>query len=340
MLRDAGLRRRELRLQRATPDLDTTGPVTGPIAVTGASGFIGRALVSTLSRSGFRVRALCRRPEPRLGENGVDIVLGALEDPESLERLLDGAEAVIHAAGAVRARSRREFDAVNRGGTANLVAALASGTPPRRIILLSSLAAREPALSAYARSKRMAEQAVEVHRSRLLDSCILRPPAVYGPGDRATLPIFRQLARRFLLIPAPSDARFSLLFVEDLAGLVDRLLEAPRWGGATLEPDDGRPGGYAWHDLAAIAGRSLGSPVRTMFLPGPSVWLAAALGEAFGALRGQPTTLGFGKARELRHRDWVCRPVEFVALDGWTSRTQFEDGFACTLAWYKENRWL
>jgi 2-alkyl-3-oxoalkanoate reductase len=340
MLRDAGLRRRELRLQRLTPDLEKLGPATGPVAVTGASGFIGRALVGRLSRSGFRVRALCRRPDPGLDETGVETVLGALEDSRSLQRLLDGAEAVVHAAGAVRARSRREFEAANRGGTASVVAALLSGTRPRRLILVSSLAAREPTLSAYAQSKRMAEQEVEACRSQLLDFCILRPPAVYGPGDRATLPIFRQLARRFLLIPTPSDARFSLLFVQDLAGLVERLLDVRRWDGITLEPDDGRPGGYAWHDLAAIAGRSLGSPVRTLSLPGPSVWLAAGLGEAFAALRGRPATLGFGKLRELRHRDWVCRPVEFVALDEWTSRTQFEDGFACTLAWYKGNGWL
>jgi 2-alkyl-3-oxoalkanoate reductase len=308
--------------------------------VTGASGFIGQALVRRLSRSGFRVRALCRRPKPGLGHSGVDVVLGALEDPESLERLLAGTEAVVHAAGAVRARSRRQFDAVNRGGTASLLAALASATRPQRLILLSSLAAREPALSAYAQSKRLAEQEVEACRARLRDVCILRPPAVYGPGDRGTLAIFRQLAHRLLLVPAPSDARFSLLFVEDLAGLVARLLEVPRWGGITMEPDDGRPGGYGWHDLAAIAGRSLGRPVRTWLLPRPLVWMAAGLSEAYGVLRRQPAALGFGKLRELRHRDWVCRSSAFVALDEWASRTQFEDGFARTLAWYKENGWL
>jgi 2-alkyl-3-oxoalkanoate reductase len=339
MLRDAGLRRRELRL-RLTPELETHRPAIAPVAVTGASGFIGQALARRLSRSGFRVRALCRRPEPSLGHRGVEVVLGALEDAESLEQLLDGTEAVVHAAGAVRARSRRQFDTVNRAGTAKLLAALASGRRPQRFILLSSLAAREPALSAYARSKRMAEQEVEACRTRLRDVCILRPPAVYGPGDRGTLAIFRQLARRLLLVPAPSDARFSLLFVEDLAGLVERLLEVSGWNGITLEPDDGRPGGYGWHDLAAIASRSLGSPVRTWSPPGPLVWMAAGLSEAYGALRRQPAALGFGKLRELRHPDWVCQPIEFVGLDEWTSRTQFEDGFASTLAWYKENEWL
>ena len=340
MLRDAGLRRRELRQQRLTPDLGTPDPANRSVAVTGASGFIGRAVVRRLSRSGIRVRALCRRPEPSLGQGGVDVVLGALEDPAGLERLLDGTEAVVHAAGAVRARSRRQFDAVNRAGTAGLLAALASVTRPQRLILLSSLAAREPALSAYARSKLMAEQEVALCRSRLRDLCILRPPAVYGPGDRGTLAIFRQLARRFLLIPAPPDARFSLLFVEDLAELVERLLQAPRWDGVTLEPDDGRPGGYRWHDLAAIAGRSLGRPVRTWSLPGPLVGMAAGLSETYGALCRQPPALGLGKLRELRHRDWVCRSIHPLALDGWASRTQFEGGFACTLAWYKENGWL
>jgi 2-alkyl-3-oxoalkanoate reductase len=340
MLRDAGVRRRELRLQPLTPELGTPGPASAPVAVTGASGFIGQALVGRLSGSGFRVRALCRRPDPGLDESGIETVVGALEDPGSLERLLDGTEAVVHAAGAVRARSRRQFDAVNRAGTANLLAALASGTRAQRLILLSSLAAREPVLSAYAQSKRMAEQEVEACRTRLRDVCILRPPGVYGPGDRGTLPIFRQLAHRLLLVPAPSDARFSLLFVEDLAALVARLLEVPRWNGITLEPDDGRPGGYRWHDLAAIAGRSLGRPVRTWSPPGALVWMAAGLGEAYGALCRQPAALGFGKLRELRHRDWVCRPIELVGLDTGASRTQFEDGFACTLAWYKENGWL
>lgn len=297
-------------------------------------------MVGRLGRAGYRVRALCRRPDRALEDAGAEVVLGSLEDRGSLERLADGVEVVVHAAGAIRARRRHDFDAVNRAGTARVVAALAAFAPGPRLILLSSLAAREPGLSAYAHSKRMAEREIEGRCSDQLDFCILRPPAVYGPGDRATLPVFRQLARGLLLAPGPSDARFSLLFVEDLAGLVERLVQAPRWGGISLEPDDGRPGGYAWSDLADFAGRGLGRRVRIVPLPAPVLWLAAGLGEGCGAVLRQPAPLGFGKLRELRHRDWVCRPVESVALDGWISRTQFQDGFARTLAWYKENRWL
>ena len=91
-------------------------------------------------------------------------------------------------------------------------------------------------------------------------SLIVRPPAVYGPGDRATLPIFQQLGRGLLLAPATRAARFSLIHVADLARLLATLALRPSAAARQpLEPDDGRAGGYGWSDLAAMAGGATGS---------------------------------------------------------------------------------
>src|SRR5262249_56904563 len=119
---------------------------------------------------------------------------GARREEASLRTLVAGADAVVHAAGLIKARHPAEFDAVNRDGTAR-VSALA---PDARFLLLSSLAAREPQLSAYAASKRAAE---EVVASRAGPWLAVRAPAGYGPGDREALAYFQAGAGR--LAPRP-----------------------------------------------------------------------------------------------------------------------------------------
>ena len=200
------------------------------VAVTGGTGFIGREVIRRLLENGWLVRALTRRCDPGLEQMGVTTISGALEDEASLARLVEGATAVVHCAGAVTAPNAATFHLVNAVGAACVMAAAATSTPSR-FLLLSSLAAREPALSAYASSKRLGEDQVRRAAGERIELCILRPPAVYGPGDRATLPVFRQLRRGVLLVPAVAEARFSLIYVEDLADLVIRLLQQSDWCG-------------------------------------------------------------------------------------------------------------
>jgi nucleoside-diphosphate-sugar epimerase len=294
--------------------------------------------VARLLGRGWRVRALARRSDPFLADAGAQVVRGALDDRASLEVLVESAEAVVHCAGLVTARSRNEFVRVNRDGTAALAAALVARSRPPRLLMLSSLAAREPGLSAYAASKRMAEDAVRETLAGRADFCIVRPPAVYGPGDRATLPIFRQIRKGLLFVPA-ADARFSLLYVDDLAEIVARLLEAPRWAGATMEPDDGS-GGYSWADLARIAGGHLERPIRTVPVPWLALWLPAACAEILGVALRRAPMLTLGKLRELYHSDWLCRTGSGPPLPAAPTRVTFDNGFAATLAWYMQRKWL
>jgi nucleoside-diphosphate-sugar epimerase len=162
------------------------------IALTGATGFIGTAVLNRLRSAGFQVRALYRntRADKRGSEQLVQWVPGRLEDPDSLRRLLKGADTIIHCAGAVRGGEWRQFEKVNTDGVARMVHAAKQMHPSPRFLLLSSLAAREPGLSAYAASKRQGEDVLKFVESGL-DWVALRPPAVYGPGDREITPLFR-----------------------------------------------------------------------------------------------------------------------------------------------------
>lgn len=302
------------------------------IAITGATGFAGRHAVAALARRGHVLRALVRRPGRADLPPGLECVEGSLDDVAALSALTRGADAVVHLAGAITAVDRATYFAVNAAGTVALAeAALAAGV--RRFVHVSSLAARMPDLSDYGASKRAGEEAI-ARCMAALNAVILRPPAVYGPGDRATLPLLRALTRPVALIPGRKDARFSLVHVGDLAELIADAVEGAAQG--VHEISDGTPGGYGWDDLLAIAGDVRGAPVRAVFLPRPIPMAAAMVAEAVARLSGKASMINRGKIAELYHPDWVSRDCPSVLATPVT----FENGFPATLAWYREAGWL
>lgn len=313
----------------------------GTVAITGATGFIGRHVARRLAQAGWSLRLLARRPEAAeaLGLPGAAVVPGSLEDPASLQRLVAGAEAVVHAAGLVKASNRRSFFAVNAEGTRRLVEAAqgeAAGAPA--FVLISSLAAREPGLSAYAASKHAGEEAVRAAGTRL-QWTVLRPPAVYGPGDREILPLFRAIAAGLGPMPARPAARLSVLHVEDLAAAVAAVLARPA-PGETFEIHDGREGGYTWPELVAAAAAAIGrEPVR-LSVPPAALRLAALAIQAGAALLLRPAMLSHGKVREILHPDWVVRDSRLTEAAGWRPAIDLAGGFRGTVEWYRGQGWL
>ena len=311
------------------------------VAVTGATGFVGRHTVAALREAGHEVRALARRDDAELAATGASVVRGSLDSETSLRELMGGAEVVVHLAGAIKAPDRATFLAANADGTERVAEAAASLPGRRRLVHLSSLAARQPGISPYAESKAMGERAALSRADRLGGVVVVRPPAVYGPGDRATLPMMQGLARGWLLAPANRPAaRFSLLFAVDLARLIAALVASPSPTGATLEPDDGRPGGYAWRDLAAIAQNRLAQRVRMVGVPKPALAVAARLAERYTALGARFPLPSSGKVEELFHDDWVSDARTLAGVPVWLPRTGFADGLPLTLDWYRRAGWL
>jgi nucleoside-diphosphate-sugar epimerase len=309
------------------------------VAVTGATGFIGPHVVRRLTADGWRVRILTRRPitPTQIGAE-IEAVTGDLDDQASLQRLLDGAGAVVHIAGLIKARTRAEFFRANAASVGRLAEIAAAAPAPPRFLLMSSLAARAPELSDYAASKLAGERAL-IDAGDALQWSILRPPAVYGPGDRATLSFFRAVRLGIGPLLGSERARVSLIHVEDLASAVSALLADERGIGLVAEVDDGG-GGYAWPQMIATAAEVFGRRARIVRIPRAIPQALAVLNQALAGVVGYTPMLTPGKVRELYHSDWVCDSDAIRTRTGWQPAVSLQQGFASTVAWYRQQGWL
>jgi nucleoside-diphosphate-sugar epimerase len=269
---------------------------------------------------------------PSLPGVEAEIVLGDLGNEAALRRLVEGADAVVHAAGLIKTHTPADFLAVNRDGTARLSAA----APAAQFVLLSSLAAREPDLSAYAGSKRAAEQVVAARTGSWV---VVRAPAVYGPGDRETLAYFRAATRGLAPRPWMDGGRLALIHVEDLAeALAGTVAQVPP--AAVYEIDDGREGGYGYDDMAAAAGAALGRAVRSQPIPRIAMEIVGVANGVRHALGGAPQILTRAKAAELFHPDWTVHDHRLAAAIGFRPRYDLTAGFHNTILWYRRQGWL
>lgn len=272
------------------------------------------------------MRALVRDPDRagQLARQDVELIRGDLDDATALEQLLQGCAAVVHAAGVVRGACQTDFDRVNVAGTDAVLRAVKSQPTPPRLVLLSSLAAREPQLSWYAHSKRESERRVQQENE--LDWLIIRPPAVYGPGDKEMLPVFQAMTRGIATVPGSTEARTSLVHVSDLVDAIITCLQTEQARHQTVTLCDGKPRGYTWHEMATTVGVLWHRRVRVWAVPG---WLlngVARLNLSAARLTGRAPMLTPAKLRELRHPDWAVDNETITALTGWTPQIDLKRG--------------
>jgi len=312
-----------------SPSPSRGGSKIRTLAVTGGTGFVGSHLLRLAIEQGYDVRALTRGWKPP--EDEIAWVDGALDRPETLAKLCSGADAVIHVAGAINARNRAGFEAINVAGTANMIdAARKAGV--RRFVHVSSLAAREPELSAYGWSKMRSEKLVAASG---LNWTIVRPPAVYGPGDRETLELFR-MARRGI-VALPPRGHFSVIHVEDLCRLLLALLDEPDTWGETYEPDDGRVGGWEHRHFARTLGRLYGKRAATVAMPRPVMRLASRLDRL---VRRKNAKLTADRVSYYCHPDWVVRSERRPPAKLWEPGVKTPTGLKQTADWYRAEGWL
>ncbi len=300
------------------------------VAITGGTGFVGQAVLEEAAARGLAVRALTRREQPPAP--GVEWVRGDLADVTALGQLVEGARAVLHIAGVVSSADADGFIEGNVRGTERIVVAARSASVPR-FVLVSSLAAREPDLSAYGSSKREGELVVEASR---LNWTIVRPPAVYGPRDTEMFQLFR--AAKWGIVPMPPAGRNSIIHVADLARLLLALLPGgPAISGQMFEPDDGRTGGWSHGELAGAIGAAMGREVLSPRVPARLFTAAARLDRL---VRGEGAKLTPDRARYMLHPDWTCSPVRNVPESVWRPRIGTTEGLRATAEWYRRQGWL
>jgi uncharacterized protein YbjT (DUF2867 family) len=297
--------------------------------MTGGTGFVGGATIDVALGLGHQVRALTRRPQP--AREGVTWVEGTLDDVEGLTRLCEGADCVLHIAGVVNAPDRAGFIAGNITGTENMLAA-AKTAGVARFVHVSSLAARERDLSNYCWSKAEAEDRVT---ASALDWLMVRPPAVYGPGDTEMLDLFRMAARGVVMLPP--GGRMSVVHVADLAALLVRLAGGAGDAGAIYEVDDGTPRGWSHADFADALGDAVGRKVRAFSTPKLALHLAA---KGDRMLRGKSAKLTPDRARYIAHSDWTAHPEKRPPTQLWRAEIATRKGLAETARWYRAKGWL
>jgi len=308
-------------------------------AVTGGTGFLGRFIVAALTKAGWKVRLLVRSEplHPLVPELDAEIILGDLSDQAALEKLCLGADAIIHAAGLIKAKSREAFYRVNEHGSANLAKASAKVAPNARLVMVSSFAARAPELSDYAASKRAGEEILLKNAASPV--AILRPSAIYGRWDKETFPLFQMAAKGAIFNPGSDSDQICLVCADDVAQAVVAFSRNPEVNGV-FEISDANVDGYTWSQIAKAAGKALKTSPKLVKIPSTLLRIVALATQAISRITGNTPILTQGKVREILHGDWSSSPQKQPPQAVWQPQVDIEQGFIQTAEWYQKHDWL
>lgn len=304
------------------------------VFITGVTGFLGSHLAGALALAGCGARAVCRQGSDtgRVREcSRIDRI--DMLDPGAYRGTMEGVSTVFHLAGATSARSREAFDGSNAAVTAAVLEARRLFAPEARFVHLSSQSAGGPTggcpISPYGRSKLLAESMVR----RSSNWVIVRPPAVFGPGDDAMAPLFRAAARGVFLSPAGRGG-VPLIYVKDLADYLVRLMEAPGAVGRILEPSYGKV--FRWSEIHGLLRKASGRRVIGIPLLPPLVVAAGWICGTAGRARGRAPVFDLHKGREMVAKGWTACDPSNAGVPGWTPSTPPEKAFSETMVWVRQ----
>jgi len=263
------------------------------VLITGANGFVGRAVSDQANARGFAVGAATRLA-CRFGGGAENVVVGNIDGDTFWKAALADCRAVVHAAARVHVMADTsvhpldEFRRVNVQGTLNL-AEHAAAAGVRRFVFISSVKVNGEAtapglpfcaddvpapLDAYGISKMEAEQGLrEIAAHTSMEVVIIRPPLVYGPGVRANFAAMMRWLRRGVPLPLGAiDNRRSLVALDNLVDLILTCLTHPAAANQTFLVSDGQD--VSTTQLLRRMGRAMQRPAR--LVPVPAGWLKEA----------------------------------------------------------------
>ena len=304
------------------------------VAVTDGGSLLGQAVVLRLLAQGWRVRQLVSSPIVS-SPAGVEIVRGGLEDSAALDQLVKGAEAVVQTAMIDRARSQSQYFDINVEGAYRLGRSVRAWAPMARLVVVSSLVARFPWLSAHAASIADGEDAL-IETAGNCSWSVLRLGPVYGPRDPKTLLMMRNATLPLMPIPNLPLARISPLQLDDAASLI---AAACAYGGTEGKAVwDVGEGAYSWLEIARAVRRAVGETPRLVRVPLALVSLGIILTHPLGS--GETRLLSPGRLCEMFHNVWAARPQNVPPETVWRPSTALEAGLFDAAHWFRVNGWL
>jgi nucleoside-diphosphate-sugar epimerase len=296
------------------------------VLVTGASGFVGTALVPLLLRAGYRVRVLTRRAASSAHDSASilrrqeanDVVIGDLANALTCQQAVAGVDVVIHLAGLAHTRAtaaqHRQQNLVNTQQLAD--AAVAAGV--QRFVYISSCKARYPAHSPYGYFKQ-ASEAYLLALAGAMGVVCLRPGIIYGPGMRNNLKsLLAVLSRPRLPCFINATNTISMIGLDDCCAAIAAAVTAPALVGRVWDVQDGTP--YSLQPLVAEIRGSKGLPVPRYSCPRWLLWLGLAVAQLLPQLRRRG--LGLTTYQALYHEHYPVNNA-FADASGWSPRTTF-----------------
>ena len=324
------------------------------VALTGASGYTGGHLLEALRARGDEVAVLVRPGSvtERIRARASRVVEGGLGDEAAAGRLVEGADAIVHVAAVYRTAGHPDsyYREVNVVGTERLLEA-AAGAGLRRFVHTSTVGVhghveRPPADESapvapgdiYQATKAEAEAlALEFHRRRGVPVTVVRPGAIYGPGETRLLKLFRAIARGRYAIVGTGRTFYHPVYIDDLvAGFLLALDRKEAVGEAFLVCG---PSYVSQSDLAALIAKHTGGRVLPFRIPARPVQWAGDVVEAICV------PLGLDPPLHRRRVDFWTKSRAFSIdkarrLLGYAPKVDLEEGIARTAAWYREAGWL
>jgi nucleoside-diphosphate-sugar epimerase len=325
------------------------------ILVTGGTGFTGTHLTRRLLREGHEVTVVDNQPGlflDELREQGATVLIGSVADRRLVARAAKGCALVYHLAAAFRKvnLAKGEYRQTNVDGT-RVVLEVAAENRVRKLVYCSTCGVhgdvrRWPADESapiapadyYQSTKYDGEVAVREFVERGLPAVIVRPAAIYGPGDpERFLMLFRRVQKGRFPMFGDGRAHYHPLYVDNLVDAFLLAAASDRHSGeAYLIADEHY---YTLNELVTAIGDALGVGVAIVHYPFRPLWLAALLCEAvFKPLPAEPPLF-------RRRVDWFRQNRAFDIRKartelGYVPRIGLEDGLARTARWYRDHGYL
>jgi len=326
------------------------------ILITGASGFIGYHLIKAAQKAGLEVHAAVRATSKlsHLDSLAPKYIYPDFRSKESLVKSLEEGQYayIVHAAGATKAKDEREYNTINADYTKNLaLAAKEANIPLKKFVFLSSLAALGPSayqdhhlfkedrrpnpVTAYGKSKLLAEQYLKEIE---LPKAVLRPTAVYGPGEKDLFIVFKMLQDGLDAYIGNSPQRFSFVYVQDLVNATMLSLRSENKKDHTYNISDGNV--YNRYELADTFKDLIGKKTVRFHIPVGLVKVVANMLELMYLNSKKTPVLNKEKLNELTAPNWACS-IEAAKKDlNYRPVYNLKTGLAASMPWYTENKWL